>query len=74
MKNLKNKNKITLKRFKKDKKENIDEFDPILIIITLVSGIAFYVIAKDPFGTTVFGKILKPISLLLLTISNALNL
>lgn len=71
MKNLNNKGKITVKDFSK---KNNDEVDLILIILAIVFGVALYVIAKDPFGVSVFGKLLKPISSMLLKISNTLNL
>lgn len=71
MKNSNNKSKLTAKKFRK---KNDDEVDPILIILAIIFGIALYVIAKDPFGISVFGKLLKPISSMLLKISNILNL
>jgi len=53
------------------RKDDITDFISIMFI--LIFGTALYVIAKDPLGISDFGKLLKPISSMLLKIGNVFN-
>lgn len=55
-------------------KNKLDAFcDSLTIVIAIILAISLYVILKDPFGISDFGKILRPVSSLILRLSDIFN-
>ncbi|MEM1667520.1 MAG: hypothetical protein QXM53_02530 [Thermofilaceae archaeon] len=55
-------------------KDKLDALcDSLAIVVAIVTAISLYVIFKDPFGISELGKILRPVSSLILRLSGVFN-